>query len=181
MDIKDIDEVLQYGIESFLNNKFDKANMYFTIVLIKDVDNDIAKFGVMCIDAIRDGIMEAKDMFSIYIFSPKEQKEVIENMLNNYQNSEFYTSTIADYIQDILSSYVDEIGLNTRLEEKDKFGSLKGDNDIYDADFILAKVYEKLGDYDKAIDHIARAFKSKPFNNRLKKELMEIVRKKNDK
>jgi tetratricopeptide (TPR) repeat protein len=181
MDIKEIDEILQYGIESFLNNKFDKADMYFTIVLTRDVNNDIARFGVMCIDAMRDGIMEAKDMFSIYIFSPKEQKEAIEAMLNNYQNSEFYSNTIADYIQDILSSYGSELGVSAHLEEKDKFSSLEGDNDVYDADFILAKVYEKLGDYDKAIDHIARAFKSKPFNDRLKRELIEIVRKKNGK
>ncbi len=181
MDIKDIDEILQYGIESFLNNKFDKADMYFTIVLTKDIDNDIARFGIICIDAMRDGIMEAKDMFSIYIFSPQEQKEVIEDMLNNYQNSEFYSNTIAEYIQDILSSYIKGANAGTHLEDKDKFSTLNDDTDVYDADFILAKVYEKLGDYDKAIDYIARAYKSKPFNDRLKKELMEIVRKKNGK
>jgi len=181
MDIKDIDEILQYGIESFLNNKFDKADMYFTIVLTKDMRNDIARFGVMCIDAMRDGIMEAKDMFSIYIFSPQEQKEVIEAMLNSYQNSEFYSSTIADYIQDILSTYGRDVNDNAHLEGKDKFSSLGSDNDVYDADFILAKVYEKLGDYDKAIDHFARAFKAKPFNDRLKRELIEIVRRKNGK
>lgn len=181
MDIKEVDEFLQYGIENFLNDKLERANTYFTIVLSKDIHNDIAKFGIMCIDAIEDGIVEAKDMFSIYIFSPKEQKEAIELMFNNYQNSEFYSTTVADYIQDILSSYNNELGTNIYLDKKEKFNSLNSDSDVYDANFLLAKVYEKLGDYDKAIDHIAKAFKTKPFNDRLKKELIGMVKKKNGK
>ena len=181
MDMKDIDELLQNGIESFLNNKFDKADMYFTIVLSKDISNDVARFGMVCMDAMRDGIVEARDMFSIYIFSPAEQKEVIEAMLDNYQSSEFYSSTIADYIQDILSSYGKEYQNSAYHDKKKRINSLDDGSDVYDANFILAKVYEKMGDYDKAIDHIAKAFKAKPFNDMLKRELIHIVRKKSGK
>ncbi len=177
MDVKGVEELLQYGIENFLNSRFDKAGMYFTIVLAKDETNDVARFGMMCIDAIRDGIVEAKEMFGIYVFSPPTQRVLIEQMLEGYQSGEFYGAGGIDFLHEILASYNPGESSYGEIGE----GGSKEVDSGYSTDVALAKMYEKLGDYDKAIDHIAKAFKLKPFDERLKKELINIVRKKNGK
>jgi tetratricopeptide (TPR) repeat protein len=173
-----IEEFLQNGIESFLNNRFERANMYFSLVLSKDSANDIARFGVMCIDAIDDGILEAKDMFNIYIFSSDEQKQYIIEALESYQGNDVYDGAISNYIQELLGAQ-DSYG--AYFNKKETFRTQHNDPDLYDPDFVLGKVYEKLGDYDKAIDYLAKAYALKPFDDNLKKELMQVVRKKNGK
>ncbi len=172
-----IDELLQNGIESFLNNRFERASMYFSVVLSKDTQNDIARFGVMCIDAIEDGILEAKDMFNIYIFSTDEQKRYIVEALESYQGGDIYDGAISNYIEELLSNQ--DYG-NSFFNKKETFATPNNDPDLYDPDFVLGKIYERLGDYDKAIDYIAKAYRLKPFDDNLKKELMQIVRKKNE-
>ena len=172
-----IDEFLQNGIEHFLNNRFNSANMYFTVVLSRDSQNDIAKFGVMCIDAIEDGILEAREMFNIYVFSSEEQKKYIIEALESYRGDDIYDGAISNYIQELVEAQ-DHSG--SYFNKKETFRTPNNDPDLYDPDFVLGKIYEKLGDYDKAIDYIAKAYRLKPFDDNIKKELMQIVRKKHD-
>ncbi len=178
MDVKGVDELLQYAIENFLNSRFDKASMYFTMVLVKDEENDIARFGMMCIDAIRDGVDEAQEMFGVYLFSPPAQRVLIREILEGYQSGSFYAAGESDFLHEILAAYDPE-----DIEYDDAYGlKEKREGDAsYSPEFTLAKIYEQLGDYDKAIDYIARAFRMKPFDERLKRELINIVRKKNGK
>ncbi len=173
-----IEKLLKDGIESFLNNRFDKASMYFCVVLSKDVNNDIARFGVMCIDAIEDGIIEAKDMFSIYIFSPDEQKEYIREALESYKGNDVFDGAVSSYIEEILNNQDYD---NAFISKKAIVPSQYNDPDLYGEDFIMGKIYEKLGNYDKAIDYIAKAYKTKPFDDNLKRELLQIVRRRNAK
>ncbi len=178
MDIKDrkkIEEFLQYGIESFLQNRFDKARMFFSLVLSKDTTNKIARFGTMCIDAIEDGMTEAKDMFSVFIFANEEQQKAIMEMFENYSNVPFGSESEQDYLYDVLSLYnvrATSLGEDLYLSkvEPDKASGVNTNK-------LLGKVYEKMGDYSKAIDYLAKAVKLKPFDDDLRKELMDIVRK----
>ncbi len=177
MDVKDIDEILQYGIESFLRNRPDKARMYFTIVLANDPENDVARFGMMCIDALADGMSEARDMFGVYAFASPRERELIREMFEGYSSGAFYGANTTDVLTELLGGYHEDDDYTL-----DDLGVDAGDSqEAYNSDFLLAKVYEKIGNYDKAIDYIAKAFKLKPFDEKLKKELLKIVRKKNGK
>ncbi|WP_035588305.1 tetratricopeptide repeat protein [Hippea jasoniae] len=176
MDVKKkSEELLQYGIESFLNNRFDKSKMFFSMVLSMEPENKIARFGVVCIDAIEDGLVEAKEMFSVFVFSDTRQQDAIMEVFEHYQNSINSPESDVDYLYDVLSLYnvkATTIGEDLYLSkiEPDK-------NKTVNTNMLLGRVYEKMGDYSKAIDHFAKAFKMKPFDEDLMKELIEMVRK----
>ncbi len=186
MDIEKVNDILQNGIEHFLSGKFETAGMYFSLVLSEEADNDVAKFGVMCIDAIDDGMIEARDMFNIYIFLPEDQKKSMLNTFDKYQSSELYDSSISDYIYDMMNQYGSSNDIYNRsynsIEEllSEFTSDIKSDPESYDSDFLLGKMYEKLGDYEKAIDYLTRAFRTKPFDTKLQNEIMQVVKKKNE-
>ncbi|AEA33492.1 tetratricopeptide repeat protein [Hippea maritima] len=176
---KKTEELLQYGIESFLNNRFDRAKTFFSLVLSKEPTNNIAQFGVMCIDAIEDGLVEAKDMFSVFVFSSDEQQDALREVFDRYQNSAMYADGDLDYLYDVLSLYnvkATSMGDDLYLSKIEPDRS-RGVN----TNMLLGKVYQKMGDYSKAIDHLAKAAKMKPFDDELLKELMEMVKKNKEK
>ncbi|WP_025209622.1 tetratricopeptide repeat protein [Hippea sp. KM1] len=176
---KKIEELLQYGIESFLNNRFDRAKTFFMLVLSKDPSNRIAQFGMMCIDAIEDGLVEAKDMFGVYVFSSEEQQDTLREIFEKYQNSAMYADGDLDYLYDVLSLYNVKA---TSMGDDLYLSKIEPDrNRGINTNMLLGKVYEKMGDYSKAIDYLAKAAKMKPFDNELLKELMEMVKKNKEK
>ena len=178
MDVnkKKTEELLQYGIESFLKNRFDKAEMFFSLVLSKEPKNRIARFGIVCIDAIEDGMIEAKDMFSVFVFSSEEQQKAIEELFEKYQDGSFYVDGDMNYLYDLLSLYNVKA---TNIGEDLYLSKVEPDrNRGVNTNMLLGKVYEKMGDYSKAIDYLAKAVKMKPFDENLRKELFNIVGKK---
>ncbi len=172
---KKTEEFLQYGIENFLKNRFDKAKTFFSLVLSDEPDNKVAKFGLMCIDAIEDGLTEAKDMFSVFVFANEDQQKAIKEIFENYSNAPFGGVGDQDYLYDVLSLYnVKATSLGDDLYlSKIELDNSKGVN----TNMLLGKVYEKMGDYSKAIDYLAKAVKMKPFDDALRKELIEVVKK----
>ncbi len=178
MKSKEVEDILQYGIESFLKNRFDKARMFFSIVLAKEPDNKVARFGVMCIDAIEDGLVEAKDMFSVFIFANEEQQKAIMEIFDNYTSSPFGADSGQDYLYDVLSLYNVKA---TSLGEDLYLSKIEPDQSRgINTNKLLGKVYEKMGDYSKAIDYLAKAARMKPFDEDLRKELIDIVKKNKD-
>ncbi len=175
MKTRKVEELLQYGIESFLRNRFDKSRMFFSLVLSKDPENTIAKFGVMCIDAFEDGLAEAKDMFSVFIFAKEDQQKAIMEVFENYTAMPFGNGGDQDYLYDVLSLYNVRA---TSLGEDLYLSKIEPDsNRGVNTNMLLGKVYEKMGDYSKAIDYLARAVKLKPFDDDLRRELIDIVKK----
>ncbi len=178
MKAKKVEDIVQLGIESFLKNRFDKARMFFSIVLSKEPNNRLAKFGVMCIDAIEDGMVEARDMFSVFIFANDEQQKAIMEIFDNYTQTPFGAESEQDYLYDVLSLYNVRA---TSLGEDLYLSKIEPDeNRGINTNKLLGKVYEKMGDYSKAIDYLAKAARMKPFDEDLRKELIDIVKKNKD-
>ena len=172
---KKTEEFLQYGIENFLKNRFDKARLFFSLVLSEEPNNKVAKFGMMCIDAIEDGLSEAKDMFSVFVFANEEQQKAIMEIFENYSNTPFGNSSDQDYLYDILSLYNVKA---TSLGDDLYLSKIEPDNSRgVNTNMLLGKVYEKMGDYSKAIDYLAKAVRMKPFDDELRRELIEVVKK----
>ncbi len=176
---KKTEELLQYGIESFLKSSFRRAKIFFSLALSDESNNKVARFGLMCIDAIEDGLSEAKDMFSVFVFASREQQNAIMEIFENYANAPFSSGSNQDYLYDVLSLYNVKA---TNLEGDLYLSKIEPDNTRgINTNKLLGKVYERMGDYSKAIDYLAQAVKMKPFDDNLRKELIDVVKKnKND-
>lgn len=185
--VVDIDTLIEEGIENFINGRFDVAKSYFTVILTKDVNDRIAKFGMICIDAVEDGFYEAHELFKLFIFEPDEKQDLIMESFSEYNigNSENemaeYTAILMPQEEDdnfFAKAYLDagEVSLaKAELEVALNYNPSSIDNQL-----LLGRIYEKLGDFDKAIDRVAKAAAIKPFDKKIYNQLIGLVRKKDE-
>ncbi len=162
--------IVEEGISNFMSNRFNAAKSYFTVSLAMDANNRIAKFGLMCIDAINDGFVEAIDLFKLFLFSPEEEQEAI---------LEAFISAETIVIDDV-SEFAHEEVLSSRSrgEVAEFIDEETIEKDAFDSFMLLGKLYKKLKNLDKAIDQFLRAYQIRPFDKRVISELVNTIKKK---
>lgn len=183
--VVDTDTLIEEGIENFINDKFYAARSYFMITLAKDMNNKIAKFGMICMDAIEDGFYYAQELFKLFIFETEEKQDLIMESFLEY-NSGNANNEMAEYIamlapQEEDDNFFANAYLNAgemSLAKAELEAALDYNPDSADNQLLLGRIYEKLGDFDKAIDRLAKAAAIKPFDKKIYNQLIELVRKK---
>lgn len=152
--------ILEKAVESFFSDKFQLAKNYF--VLLNNNDNKFSKiayFGIICVDSILNGYLEAKDLFKYFLLSDQaSQKNMIDYFFDHEISYEEFS--------------IDEIDYN---EQTALLESL-GDDSTY-SDIMLGEIFEKMGDAQKALDYLTKALQKRPFDNILHKKVSQLGKK----
>jgi len=185
--VVDIDTLIGEGIENFINGRFDAAKSYFTVILTKDVNNKMAKFGMICMDAVEDGFYYAEDLFKLFIFETDEKQDLIMESFLEY-NSGNSKSEMAEYMVALMPQEEDDNFFANAYLDAGEVSLAKAELEIalnynpnsVNNQLLLGRIYEKLGDFDKAIDRVAKAAAIKPFDKKIYSKLINLVIKKDE-
>lgn len=158
--VVEYETIFEKAVESFFSDKFQLAKNYF--ILLNNNDNkfsQIAYFGIICVDSIINGYVEAKDLFKYFLLSDQTSQK---NMMNYFFDHEISYEEFS----------IDEIDYN---EQTALLDSLQGDSTY--SDIMLGEIFEKMGDSQKALDYLTKALQKRPFDNILHKKVSYLGKK----
>ncbi|MGC8502064.1 hypothetical protein [Desulfurella sp.] len=149
--------ILEKAVESFFSDKFQLAKSYFMLLNNHDSNfSQIAYFGIICVDSIANGYIEAKDLFKYFLLSDQtSQKNMIDYFFDHEISYEEFS--------------IDEIDYN---EQTVLLDSLTGDSTY--SDIMLGEIFEKMGDAQKALDYLTKALQKRPFDSLLHKKVSNL-------
>lgn len=152
--------ILEKAVESFFSDKFQLAKSYFILLNSSNSKfSQIAYFGIICVDSITNGYVEAKDLFKYFLLSDQtSQKNMIDYFFDHEVSYEEFST--------------DEIDYN---EQTALLDSLEGDSTY--SDIMLGEIFEKMGDAQKALDYLTKALQKRPFDNVLHKKVSYLGKK----
>jgi len=145
--------ILEKAVESFFSEKYELAKNYFALLNSSGKFTHIAYFGIICVDSIKSGYTEAKDLFKYFLFSDfVSQKNMIEYFFDHEISYEELSLDDSEYNSQTL--------ILESLENDDAY-----------SDIMLGEVFEKMGDTQKALDYFVKALQKRPFDKSLQKKV----------
>ncbi|AHF97734.1 MAG: tetratricopeptide repeat protein [Desulfurella sp.] len=148
--------ILEKAIESFFSDKYQLAKNYFALLSSSSKFAHIAYFGIVCVDSINSGYVEAKDLFKYFLLSDyNSQKNMIEYFFDHEISYEEFS--------------IDEIDYNNQTVMLE---SIEADSTY--SDIMLGEIFEKMGDTQKALDYLTKALQKRPFDSLLHKKVSNL-------
>ncbi len=148
--------ILEKAVESFFADKYQLAKNYFALLNTSGQFSHIAYFGIICVDSITSGYIEAKDLFKYFLFSDfSSQKNMIDYFFNHEISYEEFSIDDADYNSQTIM-----------LE------SLESDSTY--SDIMVGEIFEKMGDAQKALDYLIKALQKRPFDKTLHRKVSHL-------
>ena len=136
--------------------EYQLAKNYFAILNTSSKFAHIAYFGIICIDSITSGYVEAKDLFKYFLLSDYvSQKNMIEYFFDHEISYEEFS--------------IDEIDYNNQIIMLE---SIEADSTY--SDIMLGEIFEKMGDAQKALDYLTKALQKRPFDSLLHKKVSNL-------
>ena len=155
--------MIEKAIDRFFKQDLNSAKMMFEMVLLEDPSNITAKLGVVCIDALQDGFIEALEIFKLALFATEEEKKKVY--------ASFVEETSEEGNIDV-EWYIDNESLAQAYIET---GEKSAENH-----YLLGKIYEKLGDIEQAINHYEQSLFLNPLQNGVSRKILALAQKKNE-